>query len=181
MIKLIFASGENGEFGTPTGMPWPRHKQDMQEFKRLTKNNLVVMGNETFKTLGSKPLPERANLILTNSVPYLGIDFDKDDIMYAKATKESFGAFLKYLDSSIDEDVFVIGGAGVLVNALPYASVVFHTVFHKVTEEATVHLPFENFFEKLYDNRVFTKVQSKPSEDGKATFEIYVPQVKGHF
>lgn len=63
MIKLIFASGENGEFGTPTGMPWPRHKQDMQEFKRLTKNNLVVMGNETFKTLGSKPLPERANLI----------------------------------------------------------------------------------------------------------------------
>ena len=41
MIKLIFASGENGEFGTPTGMPWPRHKQDMQEFKRLTKNNLV--------------------------------------------------------------------------------------------------------------------------------------------
>ena len=51
MIKLIFASGENGEFGTPTGMPWPRHKQDMQEFKRLTKDNLVVMGNETFKTL----------------------------------------------------------------------------------------------------------------------------------
>ncbi|WP_353846518.1 dihydrofolate reductase, partial [Staphylococcus hyicus] len=45
MIKLIFASGENGEFGTPTGMPWPRHKQDMQEFKRLTKDNLVVMGN----------------------------------------------------------------------------------------------------------------------------------------
>lgn len=49
MIKLIFASGENGEFGTPTGMPWPRHKQDMQEFKRLTKNNLVVMGNETLR------------------------------------------------------------------------------------------------------------------------------------
>lgn len=93
MIKLIFASGENGEFGTPTGMPWPRHKQDMQEFKRLTKNNLVVMGNETFRTLGSKPLPERANLILTNSVPYLGIDFGKDGVMYAKASKESLEHF----------------------------------------------------------------------------------------
>nr|UWG90764.1 MAG: dihydrofolate reductase [Bacteriophage sp.] len=181
MIKLIFASGENGEFGTPTGMPWHRHKEDMQEFKRLTKDNLVVMGNETFKTLGSNPLPERENLILTNSVPYYGIDFSKDDAMFAKAHQDSFGAFLKYLDSNIEEDVFVIGGAGILVSALPYADVVFHTVFHKVTEEATVHLPFENFFEKLYDNRVFTKVQSKPSEDGKATFEIYVPQVKGHF
>ena len=44
-----------------------------------------------------------------------------------------------------------------------------------------MYLPFENFFDKLYDNRVFAKVQSRPSDDGKATFEIYVPQVKGHF
>ena len=181
MIKLIFASGENGEFGTPTGMPWPRHKEDMQEFRRLTKDNLVVMGNETFKTLGSKPLPERTNLILTNSLPYYGMDFTREDVIFAKSHQDSFGAFLKYLDNVIEEDVYVIGGAGILVSALPYTDVVFHTVFHKVTEEATVHLPFENFFEKLHDNRVFTKVQSKPSEDGKATFEIYVPQVKGHF
>lgn len=181
MIKLIFASGINGEFGTATGMPWPRNKQDMTEFKKQTVNQLVLMGSETWKTLGSKPLPNRENLVLTNSLDFFGLDFKDDSHCKARVKPEAFGAFLKYIDNSIDEDVLVIGGANILVSALPYADVVFHSVIQEVTEEATVKLPYEGFFQYLYDTELFAKVQSKPSEDKSVVFDTYVPQVRGHF
>ena len=181
MIKLIFASGIKGEFGCPSGMPWPRNPEDMQEFKKMTTNQLVIMGNETFKSLGSKPLPNRENLVLTNSLPFYGLDLDREDVGFAKVREDAFGGFLKYIDQSIDEDVIVIGGAKLLVQALPYADAVYHSVIQEVTEEATVKLPHDNFFEFLYDTSLFAMVQSKPSKDKTVLFNTYVPQVRGRF
>lgn len=181
MIKLVFASGINGEFGCPSGMPWPRNKQDMKEFKKITTGQLVVMGNETFKSLGSKPLPDRENLVLTKDLAFEGLSFKDESVMYGKIDTHSFGAFLNYIDKSIDEDVCVIGGAGLLVHALPHADVVYHTFVKEVTEEATIKLPYYGFFEHLYDNSLFAKVQSKPSDDESVVFNIYVPQVRGRF
>lgn len=181
MIKLVFANGLNGEFGCPSGMPWPRNKQDMQDFKKITTGQMVVMGNDTFKSLGSKPLPDRDNLVLTNSLPYEGIAFDREDVMFAKVHPDAFGAFLKHLDNSIEQDVCIIGGASILIQALPYADAVCQTYVREVTEEATVKLPYKGFFEYLYDESTFARIQSKSSKDNSVVFNIYVPQVRGRF
>lgn len=181
MIRLVFASGRKGEFGTPDGMPWERNREDMKEFKKLTENQLVIMGNETFKTLGRKPLPNRENMILTNCLPYYGIDFDNAGFMLAKVDPDSFGAFLKKLDNQIDENVCVIGGAGILQAALPFADEVYHTVIYEITKEPTVYLPEEDFFSYLHETELFARLQSKPLPDKSGVVNLYVPQVRGRF
>lgn len=181
MIRLVFASGSKGEFGTPDGMPWERNREDMKEFKKLTQNQLVLMGNETFKTLGRKPLPNRENMILTNNLPYYGIDFDNDGFVFAKVDPDSFGAFLKKIDSQIDENVCVIGGANILKAALPFADEVYHTVIYEITKESTVYLPEEGFFEYLHESELFARIQAKPLDDKSGMVNFYVPQVRGRF
>lgn len=181
MIRLVFASGRKGEFGTPDGMPWERNREDMKEFKKLTQNQLVIMGNETFKTLGCKPLPNRENMILSNNLPYYGIDFDNDGFVIAKVDQDSFGAFLKKIDSQIDENVCVIGGASILKAALPFADEVYHTVIYEITKEPTVYLPEEGFFEYLHEPELFARIQAKPLDDKSGMVNFYVPQVRGRF
>lgn len=183
MIRLVFASGRKGEFGTPDGMPWERNREDMKEFKKLTENQLVIMGNETFKTLGRKPLPNRENMILTNSLPYYGIDYrnESEGFVFAKVDPDSFGAFLKKLDSVTNGNVCVIGGANLLKAALPFADEVYHTVIYDITKEPTVYLPEEGFFEYLHEPELFARIISRPLDDKSGMVNRYVPQVRGRF
>lgn len=182
MIKLIFASGPNGEFGSSDGMPWEHHSEDMQEFRRLTDGNIVIMGSKTFEALKSKPLPNRTNVVMTSKVGYVGVDYQEGGVVFANIPDESFGTFLKKIDESEpNKDVFVIGGVELLRNALPYADMVHHTTIHEVTKEVTSQLQFGDFFEYLWDKDYFVKMQEKPSRDYKATFNMYIKTAKGNF
>lgn len=183
MIKLIFASGPNGEFGSVSGMPWARHAEDMEEFRRLTEGNVIVMGSKTFESLNGKPLKNRLNVIMTSKVGHIGIDYHTDGkTIFANIPDNAFGTFLKKIDDGEPErDVYVIGGAELLRLALPYADMVHHTVIREVNEEATVKLLYGGFFEDLWNTSNFVKMQEKPSKDLKATFNMYVKTIKGNY
>ena len=46
----------------------PRHySQDLQHFKKITSGHIVVMGYNTFLSIG-KPLPNRRNIILSKTL-----------------------------------------------------------------------------------------------------------------
>ena len=64
-MKLIVAVNNNGVIGDKGKMPW-LCKEDMRHFQKTTTNNIVIMGRNTFESLGSKPLPKRYNVILTS-------------------------------------------------------------------------------------------------------------------
>ena len=69
-MNLVFARGLNYEFSLKDGtLPWTNHKDlaedckhDMQHFKNLTVNNIILMGFNTYKTF-SRPLPDRLNIV----------------------------------------------------------------------------------------------------------------------
>lgn len=65
-IKLITAVSLNGVIGKDGTMPWSL-KDDLKFFKEITQNHIVVMGRKTFESLNFKTLPNRHNIILTNS------------------------------------------------------------------------------------------------------------------
>ena len=70
-MNLVFARGLNYEFSLKDGtLPWTNHKDlaedckhDMQHFKNLTVNNIILMGFNTYKTF-SRPLPDRLNIVI---------------------------------------------------------------------------------------------------------------------
>lgn len=73
-VNLIWAQarsmdGRSGAIGNQNGMPW-HLSEDMRHFKELTISHPVVMGRRTWESMGSKPLPNRDNIVVTTDPRY---------------------------------------------------------------------------------------------------------------
>ncbi len=109
-ISIIVAYGKNGEIGLGNDMLW-HIPNDFKNFKEITSGHHILMGRNTFESIG-KPLPNRTSLILTKSeFNYPGtISFDNVD------------SALEYAKNNGEEELFVIGGGKVYEELLPYAT-----------------------------------------------------------
>ncbi|MBQ7182199.1 MAG: dihydrofolate reductase [Bacteroidaceae bacterium] len=81
---------------------------DLKRFKALTTGHTIIMGRRTFESLPKGALPNRRNIVLSQT---------RQDIPGA----EVFGSLKAALKACWGEDVFVIGGASVYAQALPLA------------------------------------------------------------
>ena len=118
VVKMIWAQNRDGAIGRDNCIPW-RLKEDMQFFQRMTEGSTVIMGRQTWVSLpkSSRPLPRRRNIVLT-----------RDPHMFNHAGAECFPSLEVALASvPDDETVWVIGGSGVYLSGLPFASEVFIT------------------------------------------------------
>ncbi len=66
---MISAIAQNGAIGSKNSLPWYL-PADLKHFKNMTLNKTIVMGLNTFKSIGEKPLPNRKNIILCNDPNY---------------------------------------------------------------------------------------------------------------
>ncbi len=72
-MKLIVACDSNGGIGYKNKLPWSKIEGDLPRFKRLTTDQVVVMGRNTWDSLPKKPLIGRLNFIVTSqslSLPF---------------------------------------------------------------------------------------------------------------
>ena len=123
-VTVIVAVAQNGVIGKDGDLPW-RLPDDLAYFKRLTSGHPIVMGRKTWESLG-RPLPNRRNIVLSRQPGY-----------------EAEGAevvtdFEAALDGLTEDEVFVIGGAGLYAAALPLADRVCWTEVHADVEGDTV-------------------------------------------
>ena len=114
MFDIVVAADQDWGIGKANGLPWPKLRGDLQHFKRITSTaseglrNAVVMGRKTWesKEVAGKPLPNRLNVVLTRGElavpPGVIVAHTLDD---ALAVGEV-------------ETVFVVGGAGVIRDAI---------------------------------------------------------------
>lgn len=66
IVNMIAAMASNRIVGNKNQLP--RHySQDLQHFKKVTSGHIVVMGYNTFLSIG-KPLPNRRNIILSRNL-----------------------------------------------------------------------------------------------------------------
>lgn len=111
--------------------------EDMEFFKKMTTDNVVIMGNNTFKSIG-KALPNRINVVLTSSIR--GMMFVTPELILTDAI-----AIEDYIDSVIkntDKNIYIIGGESIYKTYLNRCSELYLTqVFAKV-ENADAHFPF---------------------------------------
>lgn len=66
-MKLLIACDPNGGIGYKKKLPWTNLRGDLQRFKQLTENQVIVMGRHTWESLPKKPLPGRLNIVVTSS------------------------------------------------------------------------------------------------------------------
>lgn len=100
MIIGIVACSKNYAIGRNGVMPW-HYPNDLRFFKEKTKGNVVVMGANTWRSIG-RELPNRENIVLSNKN---GFSTPKSVIRC-----ESIEDVVRYSNST-EKDVFIIGGA----------------------------------------------------------------------
>ena len=81
-------------------------KNDLANFKRMTINNVVIMGRKTYETLPFKPLPNRVNIILTRDKNF------KAKNCYVVNSIEECNSLCEKLSEEYN-DFYVIGGGKV--------------------------------------------------------------------
>lgn len=64
-MEFILACNLDYVIGINGGLPW-NIPEDLAHFKKLTSNNIVVMGRKTFESINNKPLPNRINIVITS-------------------------------------------------------------------------------------------------------------------
>jgi len=100
MVKIISAIGINGEYSFKGGLPWssntPAAKSDMKFFRQYTLGKVIIMGYNTWMSLG-KPLPNRTNVVINRHVNSV----TTDNVHFMTSLEEALVTF---------PDAIVIGG-----------------------------------------------------------------------
>lgn len=68
MITIIAAIGQNNELGKDNDLIW-HLPADLKRFKKITTGHTIIMGRNTFESIG-KPLPNRKSIIITRNKKY---------------------------------------------------------------------------------------------------------------
>lgn len=116
MVSVIVAVAENGVIGDKNSLLW-HISEDLRNFKRVTSGHPVIMGRKTFESLG-RPLPNRKNVVITRQ------DITIEGCEVVHSLDEALGLF------SAEEEVFVIGGAQIYREAMPFADRFYLTRVH---------------------------------------------------
>lgn len=122
-VSLIVAVADNGCIGINNALPWYL-PEDLKYFKRVTMGKPIIMGRKTFESIG-KPLPGRTNIVITHNRDYL-----RDGIKVVTSLDEAIQMAESVAEVDGQEEVMVIGGAGIYALCLPRADRLYYTKVH---------------------------------------------------
>jgi len=105
MITIIAAIAKNNALGKDNDLIW-HLPADLKRFKKVTTGHHILMGRNTFESIG-KPLPNRTSVIITRNNDYF-----IDGCLTANSVENAIEI------AKSDEEVFVIGGAQVYKYAM---------------------------------------------------------------
>jgi dihydrofolate reductase len=128
-VSLIVAMARNRVIGHDGRLPW-RLSADLQRFKSLTMGHHIIMGRNTWESIG-RPLPGRISVVVTRNEAYAAA---------GATTVNSLAEALALAGD--DSEAFVIGGGGMYREALPLASRIYLT-------ELKAEYPGDAFFPPL--------------------------------
>ena len=105
MKTIVVAMDKNNAIGFDNELPWGRGlKDDLRHFKRVTTGGSIIMGRKTFESIGSKPLPNRENIVVSRTPAQV------DGVLTALSLEAAY-ALARY-------PIFVIGGGQIYESCL---------------------------------------------------------------
>lgn len=91
---------------------------DMRFFREMTTNKVIILGRKTLDTFpGGKPLKNRVNIVITSK------NCEIEGAAVVHSIEEAVEAAKQYNS----EDVFVVGGASIYEQMLPYCDTAYVT------------------------------------------------------
>lgn len=147
-FNVILAVDLNNGISKDGIIPW-NHSDDLKHFKLKTKNGTVIMGKNTWNSLPIKPLPNRQNIVVSNTIDNLGY---KNTIV-VKTLDEA-------LEKSISDknNIWIIGGKKLYIDALTRNDVGVVELTRILKDYKTDNIINEKYFSNYHTiNRKFIK------------------------
>jgi len=141
-ISLIAAIDNNNAIGKDNQLLF-KIKEDLERFKKITTNNVVIMGRKTRDSLPKKFLPNRSNIIISkNEKASRIVNSDSNSIIEIYNDIETV---IKKFEN-YEKELFIIGGASIYEQFLPYANKIYITKIYSEVNGA------DKFFPKIDSN-----------------------------
>ena len=130
MLSIIVAVASNWAIGKENNLLW-HISEDLKFFKRTTLGSPIIMGYNTFLSLGSKALPKRRNIVINRNVEEeapVGVEF------------------VRSLDEAValvkdEAQAFIIGGGRIYAAALDIVDQLYVTHVDTAIEDADTFFP----------------------------------------
>lgn len=123
---MISAVAENRVIGNKNALPW-HMPADFKYFKEATAGKTLVMGLNTFNSIGGKPLPGRKHVILSNDLNFVV----PENCVVAHSIEEAVGL------TKSEPETMICGGASIYKQFLPLAQRLYITEVHAKPEGDT--------------------------------------------
>ena len=124
-IALIAAMANNNVIGKDNDMPW-HLPDDLKFFKSKTVGKPVIMGRKTFESIGSRPLPNRPNFVVSRNS-----DLKLEGVEVFSSVDDVLATL-----SNVDE-VIIMGGGQLYKEMLPRADRLYLTLIDAEIEGDT--------------------------------------------
>jgi dihydrofolate reductase len=146
MITVIAAIAQNNALGKNNDLIW-HLPADLKRFKKVTTGHYILMGRNTFESIG-KPLPNRTTIIITRNKNYF-----KDGCLIANSLEEAIEL------AKEEKEIFIIGGAQIYKE----------TIAKNLADQLDITIVHNEFDADVYFPEINTKVWKEVlREDFKA-------------
>ena len=155
-VAQVVAHDHNRAIGKDNQLPW-HISEDLKHFKRLTEGGIVIMGRNTFESMG-KALPNRTNFVLTTDLDYT---IDDPSVMIFHNLDDALGQASSLAHGKGLDTVWIIGGQKIFEQGLLFSDRLEITEVDLAVDGADV------FYPDITQN--FVKVaESEPQVDEKS-------------
>lgn len=131
-FSAIVAMDEQRAIGKNNQLLW-HLPADLKHFKELTTGHAILMGRKTYESIG-RPLPNRTNIILTHVSNFIA-----PGCVIVNSLQDLIDSNL----SDQQKELFIIGGAQIYQQLLPYTQRIYLTLVHH-TFDGDVFFPALN-------------------------------------
>lgn len=121
---------------------------DMTRFRMLTTGHTIMMGRKTFESLPNGALPNRRNIVISKTreqITGCEVYSSLEEALAARkesvGNKEEAGNKKTVGSKEASDECFIIGGASIYEQALPFADKLYLTIVEKEPAHADTFFP----------------------------------------
>lgn len=114
IISSLVAMNADNVIGVDNDLPW-KLKDDLQHFKNYSMNKAIIMGRNTYDSIG-RPLPNRFNIVVSNTMT------ETEGLSIAKNLAEALEMATNYSIAEHQDEIVLIGGARIFDEGMKYVN-----------------------------------------------------------
>lgn len=144
-MELIVAKNNNNVIGDKGKMLW-HIPGDLNYFRSVTENQIIIMGRKTFESLPNGHLPERINIVLTREADKWK---DKETNQLYFTDLDNYETLVNKLVQDTHKRVIVIGGSEIYKLFLDKCDIIHVTRVYENSEGDTT-IDIDEVVENMY-------------------------------